>query len=90
MTPKSVEIKIRAQPRAGRTEIAGTHGDALKIRLAAPPVDGKANEELIAFLSATLGVPTSAVELIRGRTSRTKTVRIQGMGAAEARERLGL
>jgi uncharacterized protein (TIGR00251 family) len=75
----AVVLTLHIQPGAKRTESAGLHGDALKIRLAAPPVDGKANEALIAFLAKTLGVPKSHVELVSGQTSRAKRVRIAGV-----------
>lgn len=87
---RSVEIEIRVQPRAGRTEVVGIHGRRIKIRIAAPPVDGKANTELIEFLAATFGVARSQVELLSGETSRNKRVRIHGIGADEAREKLAL
>lgn len=69
-------LRIHAQPRASRNEIAGLHGDALKIRVAAPPVDGEANEALQKFLGKTFGVPKSAVAVESGDSSRHKTVRI--------------
>lgn len=75
----AIVLTLHIQPGAKRTETAGLHGDALKIRLAAPPVDGKANEALIAFLAKTLGVPKSHVELISGQTSRAKRVRVAGV-----------
>ncbi len=70
-------LTLHVQPGAKRTEVAGVHGDALKIRLAAPPVDGKANAALLRFLAAAFGVPQRAVTLVRGETSRQKTVRIE-------------
>ena len=70
-------LALHVQPGAKRTEVAGTHGDALKIRLAAPPVDGKANAELLRFLAAAFDVPRHAVTLLRGETSRQKAVRIE-------------
>jgi hypothetical protein len=66
------------------TGVAGRHGDALKIRLAAPPVDGAANDELIRFLAERLSVPRSAVTIAAGHTSRRKTVRIAGIETAAA------
>ena len=83
-----VVLTLHIQPGAKRTEVAGLHGDALKIRLAAPPVDGKANEALIAYLAKTLGVPKSNVELVAGQSSRAKRVRIAGIPAALAATRL--
>jgi uncharacterized protein len=70
-------LALHVQPGAKRTEVAGTHGDALKVRLAAPPVDGKANAELLRFLAGAFGVPRHAVTLLRGETSRQKSVRIE-------------
>ena len=81
-------LSIHVQPRASRTEVAGLHGEAIKIRVAAPPVDGAANDALIRFLSERLGVSRSAVAIVSGATSRTKRVRISGMSAAEAISRL--
>ena len=75
-----VELQLQVQPRASRTEVAGAHGGALKIRLAAPPVDGEANDELIRFLAKTLGVTKSAVTIARGATGRKKVVRVTGVG----------
>ncbi len=70
-------LTMRVQPGAKRTEVVGTHGDALRIRLAAPPVDGKANEALITFLAEAFGVPVRNVSLVSGRASRNKRVRIE-------------
>jgi uncharacterized protein len=70
-------LTVHVQPGAKTTACAGVHGDALKIRLHAPPVDGKANQALIAWLAKTLGCPQSAIELIRGQTSRRKTLSIR-------------
>jgi hypothetical protein len=70
-------LSLHVQPGASRTEVAGVHGDALKIRLAAPPVDGKANAALLRFLADAFGVPLRSVTLERGETSRDKRVRIQ-------------
>jgi uncharacterized protein len=71
-------LKLHVQPGARRTQAAGRHGDALKIRLAAPPVEGKANLALRRFLADAFGVPLRDVELVRGETSRDKVVRIAG------------
>ena len=86
--PGGVEIDLQIQPRASRTEVIGAHGDALKIRLAAPPVDGEANEELVRFLAKTLGVPKSAVTIARGATGRRKVVRVEGASVAAAEKGL--
>ena len=78
----SVILTLHIQPGAKKTEITGLHGEALKIRLAAPPVDGKANAALIAFLAKACGVSKSSVELVSGDTSRAKRVRVTGADAA--------
>jgi uncharacterized protein (TIGR00251 family) len=78
------------QPRASRTEIAGRYGDALKVRLAAPPVDGAANEVLVRFLAERLGVPRSAVRLESGAGGRAKVIAVEGIGLEDAGRRLGL
>ena len=69
-------LMLHIQPGAGRSEFAGMHGDALKLRLAAPPIEGKANAELIRFLADVFGVPQRNIVLLRGETSRAKTVRV--------------
>ncbi len=71
-------LTLHIQPGAKKTEFAGLHGDALKIRLAAPPVDGKANEALIKFVAEVLGLPKSAVSLKSGQTSRRKVLEVLG------------
>ena len=78
----SVILTLHIQPGAKKTEITGLHGEALKIRLAAPPVDGKANAALIAFLAKACGFSKSAVELVSGDTCRAKRVRVTGADAA--------
>jgi len=85
----SLVLSLHIQPGAKRTGFAGLHGEAMKIRLAAPPVDGKANAALCAFLAEFCGVAKSAVVLVSGETSRTKRVRVVGMSPdALARLRL--
>jgi uncharacterized protein (TIGR00251 family) len=81
-----VTFAVRVVPRACKNEIAGVHGDALKVRLAAPPVEGKANEALIAFLAQRLGVRKSQVEIVAGATSRRKMIRVIGLSAQEVGE----
>ena len=80
-----VTLRLHVQPGAKKTEAAGLHGEALKIRLAAPPVDGKANACLMAFLADRLGVAKAAVSLLSGDTSRLKRVRISGIDPALVR-----
>ncbi len=84
----SFTLALHIQPGAKRTEIAGQHGETLKIRLAAPPVDGKANDCLIEFIAKVLKVPRVQVELVSGATSRRKRVRVRGAAAREAIDRL--
>jgi len=79
---------VRVVPRAKRTEIAGAVQGALKVRLAAPPVDGAANDALVKFLAERLGVRANQVEILSGHTGRTKAVRVNGLSAAEAHRRL--
>ena len=76
-------LSVRLHPGARKNGVAGVHADALKIALTAPPVDGKANEALIAFLAETLHLPRARVSLVAGTTSRAKIVRITGKSAAE-------
>ena len=81
-------LNLHIQPGAKKTTVAGLHGDALKIRLAAPPVDGKANACLIEFLAGRLGVAKSCIELVSGASSRAKRVRIEGVDAEVVLRRL--
>jgi uncharacterized protein (TIGR00251 family) len=78
-------LTLHIQPGAKKTEVAGEHGDALKIRLAAPPVDGKANAALLAFIAERLGVSRSAVTLKSGQTSRRKVVEVEGASVEAVR-----
>lgn len=75
----SLTLSLHVQPGAKRSGFAGLHGEALKLRLAAPPVEGKANACLQAFLAEALGVPKRAVSLLSGETSRQKVVRLEGV-----------
>jgi uncharacterized protein (TIGR00251 family) len=78
-----VRFNVRVQPRSSGSEISGTHGDAIKIRLAAPPVDDAANNELIALVAKQLNVAKSAVRIVRGHKSRNKVIEVAGVTAAE-------
>ncbi len=71
-----VVLTLHVQPGAKRSDFAGKYGDALKLRLAAPAVDGKANAELVRFLADAFGVPQRNVEIVRGESSRAKVVRV--------------
>lgn len=77
----AVRFSVRVQPRASRSEVDGLHGDALKIRVHAPPVDGAANEAVIEVLAEALGVPRRAVTIVAGQASRTKVVEVEGITA---------
>jgi uncharacterized protein (TIGR00251 family) len=70
--------------------VAGLQGEAVKVRVTAPPVEGEANEAVVRLLSRSLEVPRSAVSIARGQTGRRKRVRIEGLEAAEVRRRLGV
>ena len=78
-------VALHIVPRARETAVAGTHGDAVKIRVAAPPVDGAANAELVRFLAAHLKVAAARVSIVGGAGGRRKNVQVEGMGAAEIR-----
>jgi hypothetical protein len=80
---------VHVQPRASRSEVVGTHGAALKVRLLAPPVDGAANDALVALLAERLGVPRRAVRIVAGMSSRAKTVEIDGTTEAAVRALAG-
>jgi uncharacterized protein (TIGR00251 family) len=79
----SVYFKVRVMPRASREGVVGLYEDALKIRLTAAPVDGKANEACRAFLAKTLSVPRAQVEIFSGHTSRNKVIKVSGVSAEE-------
>lgn len=81
-----ITLTLHIQPGAKKTEVAGLHGEALKIRLAAPPVDGKANEALLKFVAETLHLPKSAVSLKSGQSSRHKVLEIVGTTPAAVAE----
>ena len=72
-------MTVRVQPRASDNRIVGTHGDALKVRLTAPPADGAANEALVELLAGTFGIPTRAITIVAGMSSRTKVVELEGI-----------
>jgi len=76
-------VSVRVQPGAKRDAVVGLHAGAMKIALCAPPVDGKANEALIAFVAEKVGLPRARVSLVAGAASRIKVLRITGKSAAE-------
>lgn len=83
-------LTVHAVPRAARSDIAGLHGGAVRVRLQAPPVDGKANRALLEFLADRLGLSPRSLTLLSGAKGRHKTVRIAGLSPAEVARRLGL
>ena len=88
--PEGCRIHLHVVPRASRTRLSGLHGGRLKLQVAAPPVEGKANAEIVRFLARTLGVPRAAVTLTAGASGRRKTVTVSGIDAEAASQRLGL
>lgn len=87
-TKDGVMIDVVVQPKSSRDEIVGMHGDRLKIKLTAPPVDGKANAALIAFLAKILGVTKSRITIVRGETGRRKTLLVHAATAKDIRSAL--
>ena len=87
-SPEGIILRIHVQPGAGRSAVVGRHGDALKVRVAAPPVEGRANEAARALLAEVLGVSKSDVELTSGQSSRTKRFRLKGLDAEEGEKRI--
>jgi uncharacterized protein len=82
-TDGALTFAVRVVPRASRSEVVGEHDGALRVRIAAPPVEGAANEELRRTLARALGVPTRNVEIVSGQTSKTKRVRVNGADAGK-------
>ena len=87
-TPAGATFQVRVQPRARKNAIVGEIGDALKLALTAPPVDGRANEACIEFFAELLNVPRSSVTIAAGRSSRNKVIRVARLSADEVRSRL--
>lgn len=84
-TPEGVVLNVRAQPRASKAGLDGVLGDAVKVRVRAAPVDGKANKELVETLARAFGVVKAAVVFKGGETSKTKRLLVRGVTAAEAK-----
>jgi len=82
-------VSVKVHPRAKRTRLAGRFGDAWKLDLAAPPVDGKANDECVRFFAELAGVPRSRVRIVTGATARLKLVEVEGMAQDELDRLLG-
>ena len=89
MSP-AISIGVYVQPRASKTELAGLHDGLLRIRLAAPPVDGAANAALAVFIADKLGIAKSRVQIVSGLTGRRKVVRIDGVTAEAVAAALGI
>ncbi len=87
-TSLGVTFAIKVHPRAKKNAIAGELGDALKVSLTAPPIDGKANEACIEFFANLLKVPRSSVTIAAGQTGRKKVIRVIGLTAVEVQQRL--
>ena len=87
-TPSGASFAVKVHPRARKNAITGEIGDALKVALTAPPVEGKANEACVEFFAKLLKVPRSSVSIAAGLTSRNKVIRVAGLTAAEVQARL--
>lgn len=85
---KNTRVSCRVTPRAARTEVAGIHDSALRIRLQAPPVDGRANRTLVKFLAKQVGIPASRITLLSGETSRLKRLELADIAPDEVRRAL--
>ena len=83
-----VVLRLHVQPGAGRTAVMGRHGDAIKVKVAAPPTGGKANDAVVALVADLLGVDRAKVSLTQGEASRTKRVKVVGIEADDARHLL--
>ena len=88
-TPLGAIFEVKVHPRAKKNAITGEVGDALKLSLTAPPVEGRANEACIVFFAEFLKVPRASVTIAAGQSSRNKRIRVAGLSAAELRRRLG-
>ena len=86
---ESALLVIRLTPRAGRDEVVGWQGDELRVRLRAPPVEGRANDALLRFIASRLDVPPSSVTLVSGATARVKRLRVEGLSQPKLEQRLG-
>jgi uncharacterized protein (TIGR00251 family) len=89
-TAAGASFEVRVHPRARKNAVTGQVGDALKISLTTPPIEGRANEACIEFFAKLLKVPRSSVTIASGLTSRNKVIRVAGLSAAELSERLAL
>ena len=89
-TARGAQFALRVQPRASRTAIAGTMGDAIKLAITAPPVDGKANQAVIEYLAELFRVAKSSIVILSGETGRNKLIAVRGVSAEQVRKALGV
>ena len=89
MSKNSLNILVQIQPKSSRNEIVGIHDGRLKIKIKAPPVDGKANESLIEFLAKTFKISKSNIEILKGHTSKLKTIKLLGVNENTYRSIIG-
>ena len=89
MAEVQTEIKVRVLPKSSRTQIIGIEDETYKVKLTAPPVEGKANKALIELLARRFGIGKGRVEIVSGRRSRLKTVRIYGLSSEEVTSFMG-
>lgn len=85
-TRPGLTLKIKVEPRSSKSEVVGPYGDALKVKLNSPPVEGKANKELIEVLAREFGIAKKDVEIISGQASKNKTVRLIGVKSIDDRK----
>jgi uncharacterized protein (TIGR00251 family) len=88
MTAPATRVRVRVTPRATRTELVGRHGGAWRIRVAAPPEKGRANEHALDALAAAVGLPRASVRIVAGASARDKVVEVTGLGGEEVERRL--
>jgi uncharacterized protein (TIGR00251 family) len=88
MTERTTRLRLRVSPGAARTELAGRHGDAWKVRVSASPERGRANDAVLGLIAEHLRLPRTALSVVSGRTSRDKIVELRGLGPDEAAGRL--
>jgi uncharacterized protein (TIGR00251 family) len=89
-SPAGVTFAVKIHPRAKKNAITGELGNALKLSLSAPPVEGRANEACVEFLANLLNWPRSSIPIASGQSSRSKVIRVSGLSAAAVRKRLGI
>jgi uncharacterized protein (TIGR00251 family) len=87
---EGVEVAVHVQPRSKKSEIAGIHGESLKLRVTAPPVDDAANQAVTEYFARLLGIPKSRVQILSGLKSRAKTILIRGVSLAQVQSAIGV